>query len=464
MFIGREKELATLNKLYGEATFQLFILYGRRRVGKTTLLKEFCRNKNAIFYSAEQSNTKNNLDKFSDIVFEHYNEKTLEPFASWENALTYIDEKQNKERLILVLDEFPYLAQNNPAMMSMLQHLIDHRLQNGRLFIVLCGSYMGFMEKEVLGAKSPLFGRRTAQLHMKSFDYLTSSLFLQNYSNEEKIMFYGAFGGTAMYLHQINSSKSFKENVINLFMTPTGYLFEEPRLLIKQELQETGVYSAIIEAIALGASKANEISTKTGEETAKCIKYINTLNELGILYKEIPFGEKDTSRKTLYGISDLMFRFWYRYVSNNITLIETDASEIVWGRKIEGDYSNYMGYVFEKVCKEYLLRKNSRGELPILFTNIGRWWGTDSKTKSQVEIDIVAQDGNDYLFGECKWRNEKIDYNVLEQLRLKANVFKAKRDNTYFALFSKSGFSDTVLNEAAKDESILLYSLGDLFA
>jgi hypothetical protein len=464
MFIGREKELATLNKLYGEATFQLFILYGRRRVGKTTLLKEFCRNKNAIFYSAEQSNTKNNLDKFSDIVFEHYNEKTLEPFASWENALTYIDEKQNKERLILVLDEFPYLAQNNPAMMSMLQHLIDHRLQNGRLFIVLCGSYMGFMEKEVLGAKSPLFGRRTAQLHMKSFDYLTSSLFLQNYSNEEKIMFYGAFGGTAMYLNQINSSKSFKENVINLFMTPTGYLFEEPRLLIKQELQETGVYSAIIEAIALGASKANEISTKTGEETAKCIKYINTLNELGILYKEIPFGEKDTSRKTLYGISDLMFRFWYRYVSNNITLIETDASEIVWSRKIEVDYSNYTGYVFEKVCKEYLLRKNSRGDLPILFTNIGRWWGTDSKTKSQVEIDIVAQDGNDYLFGECKWRNEKLDYNVLEQLRLKANVFKAKRDNTYFALFSKSGFSDAVLNEAAKDESILLYSLGDLFA
>jgi hypothetical protein len=299
---------------------------------------------------------------------------------------------------------------------------------------------------------------------MKSFDYLTSSLFLQNYSNEEKIMFYGAFGGTAMYLNQINSSKSFKENVINLFMTPTGYLFEEPRLLIKQELQETGVYSAIIEAIALGASKANEISTKTGEETAKCIKYINTLNELGILYKEIPFGEKDTSRKTLYGISDMMFRFWYRYVSNNITLIETDASETVWSRKIEGDYSNYMGYVFEKVCKEYLLRKNSRGDLPILFTNIGRWWGTDSKTKSQVEIDIVAQDGNAYLFGECKWRNEKIDYNVLEQLRLKANVFKAKRDSTYFALFSKSGFSDAVLNEAAKDESILLYSLGDLFA
>jgi hypothetical protein len=362
-----------------------------------------------------------------------------------------------------VLDEFPYLAQNNLPMMSMLQHLIDHRLQNGRLFIVLCGSYMGFMEKEVLGAKSPLFGRRTAQLHMKSFDYLTSSLFLQDYANEEKLMFYGAFGGTAMYLRQINSNKTFKENIIDLFMTPTGYLFEEPRLLIKQELQETGVYSAIIESIAMGASKANEISTKTGEETAKCIKYINTLCELGIVYKEIPFGEKETSRKTIYGISDFMFRFWYRYVSNNITLIETDASEIVWSRKIETDYNNYMGHVFEKVCKEYLLRRNSKGELPILFTNIGRWWGTDSKTKSQVEIDIVAQDGKDYLFGECKWRNEKIDYSVLEQLRLKADIFNSKRDNTYFALFSKRGFSDAVLSEAAKNENILLYSLGDLF-
>ena len=162
MFIGRERELDDLNELYSQNRFQLFVLYGRRRVGKTTLLNEFCKNKASIFYSAEQSNTKLNLEKFSALVFSYYGEQTLEPFASWENALTFIDNRQKEEQLIVVFDEFPYLARKNSALLSEMQHLIDHRLQHGKLFLILCGSYMVFMEKEVLGARSPLFGRRTA--------------------------------------------------------------------------------------------------------------------------------------------------------------------------------------------------------------------------------------------------------------------------------------------------------------
>jgi len=462
MFIGREKELERLHQLYWEDCFQLFVLYGRRRVGKTTLLKEFCRDKEAIFYSAEQTNDKNNVEKFSALIFEHYGETALEPFSSWENALTYIDERQKDKRLILVLDEFPYLAEKNMALMSVLQHLIDHRLQKGKLFLVLCGSYMGFMEKEVLGSKSPLFGRRTAQLHMKEFDYLTSIKFLQGCSDEEKLMLYGAVGGTAMYLNRIQPDKSFKENITALFLTPMGYLYEEPHLLMQQEVQEPGIYSAIIEAIANGASKANEIATKTGEESAKCLRYISTLRELGILYKEVPFGEKDSSRKTIYGIADFMFRFWYRYVFGNKTLLETDAQEAVWTRKIEGDYSHYMGHVFERVCKDYLFRKNSKGDLPILFTELGRWWGTNPKTREQIEIDLVARDGRDYLFGECKWKNAPMDYEVLQDLKDKTEAFGGNRENAYFVLFSKSGFTKKLLDEAIKDEKILLVSLEDI--
>lgn len=370
VFIGREKELAVLNEMYERDEFQLFILYGRRRVGKTTLLNEFCKNKPAIFYSAEQSNDKLNLEKFSQQVFQFYGETMLEPFSSWENALTYIHDRQSGKRLLLVFDEFPYLARKNKALLSVLQHLIDHKLQFGRLFIVLCGSYMGFMEKEVLSAKSPVFGRRTGQLHMKAFDYRTSMRFMEGFSDEDKIRLYGAFGGTALYLRQIRKGRSVEENIKNSFLRTTAYLYEEPQLLLRQEVQEPGIYSAIIEAIANGASKSNEIATKTGEEQAKCIKYINTLCELGILYKEAPFGEKSSARKTLYGISDLMFRFWYRYVFSNRTLLETDASEIVWKRRIVPDYDHYLGPVFEKVCRDYLYRKNSLGELPILFTSI----------------------------------------------------------------------------------------------
>lgn len=461
-FIGREQELADLNELYSQDKFQLFVLYGRRRVGKTTLLNEFCKDKDTIFYSAEQSNNKLNLEKFSSRVFNYYDENNLEPFSSWTNALSYIDERQKSEKLVLVIDEFPYLVKKNKALLSELQHLIDHKLTKGNLFMILCGSYMGFMEKEVLGSKSPLFGRRTAQLHMKPFNYQTSSIFLDGFSDTQKLELYGAFGGTPLYLQQINPKENFEENIKRAYLKVTSYLYEETLLLLRQEVQEPGVYSAIIEAIASGHTKANEISTKIGEDSAKCLKYIKTLCELGILHKETPFGEKDSSRKTIYGISDFMFRFWYRYVFANRTLIETGAQQALWTKRIEPDYNSYMGLVFEKVCTDYLSVKNAKGELPILFTSIGRWWGTNPATHVQEEIDLIANDGKDYIFGECKWRNEKLDLSVLRELKNKADIYSKNRKRTYYVLFSKSGFTDTVINEANSDNSIILIELSDL--
>lgn len=462
VFIGREKEIADLNELYSQDKFQLFVLYGRRRVGKTTLLNEFCKDKETIFYSAEQSNEKLNLEKFSSLVFNFYGENNLAPFSSWTNALSYIDDRQKDKKLVLVIDEFPYLVKKNKALLSELQHLIDHKLTRGNLFIIICGSYMGFMEKEVLGSKSPLFGRRTAQLHMKPFNYQTSSKFLNGFSNEEKLELYGAFGGTPLYLQQINNNESFEENIKRSYLKVTSYLYEEALLLLRQEVQEPGVYSAIIEAIASGYTKANEISTKIGEDSAKCLKYIKTLCELGILHKETPFGEKEASRKTIYGISDFMFRFWYRYVFANRTLIETGAQQAVWLKKIEPDYNGYMGLVFEKVCADYLSDKNAKGELPILFTSIGRWWGTNPVTHGQEEIDLVANDRKDYIFGECKWRNEKLDLSILRELKTKADIFSKNRNNTYYFLFSKSGFTDAVKNEVKADNSVILVDLSDI--
>lgn len=461
-FIGREKELSELNELYYRDEFQLFVLYGRRRVGKTTLLNEFCKGKDSIFYSAEQSNYKLNLEKFSKLVFDFYNETFLEAFSSWENALSYIDERQKEKRLILVIDEFPYLVRKNRALLSELQHLIDHKLKNGKLFLILCGSYMGFMEKEVLSSKSPLFGRRTGQLHMKPFSYQTALKFLEGFSGEDKLKLYGAFGGVPLYLMQIRRKNTFEENIENAFLKVIAYLYEEPLLLLRQEVQEPGVYSAIIEAVAGGYTKANEISTKIGEESAKCLKYIKTLCELGGLYKETPFGEKENSRKTIYGISDFMFRFWYRYVFGNRTLVETGARKAVLKKKIEPDYNSYMGLVFEKICADYLSAKNAEGALPFLFTSSGRWWGSDSKTHKQVEIDLIANDGNDYLFCECKWRNEKTDLSVLNELRGKADIFRENRDNTWFVLFSRGGFSDGLLEEARCDSSIILVDLSEI--
>ena len=325
---------------------------------------------------------------------------------------------------------------------------------------------MGFMEREVLGSKSPLFGRRTGQLQLKTFDYLSSAEFMKNFSVDDKLKFYGAFGGTPLYLNQINTEKSFEANITENFLMPVSYLYEEPIFLLREELQQPSTYNSIIEAIACGASKANEISNKTGEAGAKCLKYISVLRELGILYREAPFGEKETSRKTIYGISDFLFRFWYRYVFNNRTLIETGAYKQVLERRIIPDYSTYMGLVFEKVCKEFLLRRNSQGNLPILFTEIGRWWGNDAKRKIQTEIDLIAREKNDYIFCECKWRNSKADLSVLKILEDRAEIFfngQEKRGQVNFIIFSKSGFDDELRSTQNKRQDLILVNLEELF-
>ena len=464
MFHGRERELNELNRLYRENRFQLFVLYGRRRVGKTALLKEFCKDKPTVFYSSEISNDKLNLEKFSAQVLRHYGETGLRSFSAWENSLEFIHERQKDEPLVLVFDEFPYLAEKNRAFLSMLQHMIDHRLQSGKVFLVLCGSYVGFMERDVLGAKSPLFGRRTAQLRLKPFDYPESRAFLSGFSPEEQCMFYGALGGIPLYLGKVDGKKTFRDNLVDLFLRPTSSLYEEPIFLLREELQQPGVYNAVIEAIASGASKANEIAGKTGETAAKCLKYIHVLSELGIVSKETPFGEKESSRKTIYNATDFLFRFWYRYVAPNRTLIENDAWQIVWEKKIAPDYSNHMGAVFEQICKEYLLHQNSRGKLPFLFTSIGRWWGSDPKTKTQTEIDLVASDGTEYLICECKWRNEKMKKNALAELRAKAEIFLPAEKKPWLALFSKSGFTDTVRQEAKTYGHVLLFTLDDMIS
>ena len=465
MFIGRETELQFLEERYNSNKSELVVLYGRRRVGKTETLRQFCKNKPHIFFSCRECTDKLQLKTFSEKILKENIPASayIKEFSDWDKAFRSITELpySNKKKLV-VIDEFPYLVKKNKALLSELQHLIDHRLINGNIFMILCGSYMGFMEKEVLGSKSPLFGRRTAQLHMKPFNYQTSSKFLEGFSDVQKLELYGAFGGTPLYLQQISADESVEENIKRAYLKVISYLYEETLLLLRQEVQEPGVYSAIIEAIASGYTKANEISTKIGEDSAKCLKYIRTLCELGILHKETPFGEKESSRKTIYGISDFMFRFWYRYVFANRTLIETGAQKVVWEKRIEPDYNSYMGLVFEKVCMDYLSVKNANGDLPILFTSVGRWWGTNPVTHSQEEIDLVANDGKDYIFGECKWRNEKLDISVLNGLKEKADIFSKNRANTYYMLFSKTGFTDSLTDKAKSDSSIILVDLNEI--
>lgn len=462
MFIGRKNELKDFNDLYKKNKFQMAVIYGRRRVGKTYFINEFCKNKKHIFFSCDQSTHQENLNKYSSLVFEYFKDDRNEPFESFDNALLYIVNKyKNKKKpLVLVFDEFPYLVSSNKSILSKLQNLIDTKLKSTNIFIILCGSYMSFMEDKILSKKSPIYGRRTAQIKMNPFNYIESIEFVKNAKDEDKLLYYGIFGGTPLYLNYVDDKKSLKENVISLLLKKTGYLYEETNLLLKQELQNPNIYYSIIEAIANGYTKLNEIVTKIGENNAKVIKYLNVLIKLDIIDKKTPFYEKSTSRKSIYLIKDNMFRFWFRYVMENKTLLESDNAKIVYEKKVLPTLNNFMGLCFEKICEEYLLHINSRGKTPFLFTDIGKWWGTNKISKKQDDIDIVASDKKNYIFSECKYTNEKVDIDTYEKLLEKSKNFQIKGRSFYY-IFSKSGFTDKMKKEV-KNKNLYLIDIKNI--
>ncbi|WNY26660.1 ATP-binding protein [Methanolapillus ohkumae] len=464
MFIGREEELNKLNQMYQSGKFEFAVIYGRRRIGKTTLIREFCKDKKAIFFVGIESSLSNNLVNLSNSIFSvtmpAMEKKPI--FEKLDDALDYLYSIAQKEHLVFVMDEYPYLANAERSVSSLLQFYIDQKFKDTNLMLILCGSSMSFMEKQVLGYQSPLYGRRTAQFKIGPFDYHTSALFCKNYSDYDKAVVYGLTGGVPQYLERIQPSWSLFENIVHTFLDPAGYFFEEPSNLLKQELREPQMYNAIITAIANGSSKLNQISTAVGIDTALCSSYISSLISLGILKKEKPLG-KENLKKSIYRVSDNMFRFWYRFIPANMNAIVNGNGELVFDKIVGPNLNDFMGGIFEQMCIQYLNRLNNAGKLPFPFFEIGCWWGTDSKQKKQVEIDIVAAFPRDkkVLFGECKFRNEPLDKQVLEEL-LEKSALLTDYDERYYCLFSKSGFEKKFKKE--HPDNVLLIDLKDMYA
>ncbi|AFK85614.1 MULTISPECIES: ATP-binding protein [Thermoanaerobacterium] len=455
MFIGREYELNTLNKLYNEDKFHFIVMYGRRRVGKTTLLTEFCKDKPSIFFVAEEYNDKIALESFSDKILSYFGlNEMVSRFESWEKAFLFLGQKAKNERLVLVIDEFPYIVNSNKSIPSILQNLIDHYLKDTKLFLIICGSSMSFIEKEVLSYKSPLYGRRTSQLIVEPFDFFDSRKFFPNYSFEEQVIAYGVLGGIPQYLSIFDDKYNVYENIKTKILDKSSYLYEEPKLLLRQEVREPALYNSIIEAIATGSSKLNEISTKVSVDTDKCSKYISTLIDLKILERITPVELKAKSRKSIYKIKDNFFRFWYRFIFNNKAFIEQGLLDEVIESKIKPSMNDFLGLVYEEICTDYLKILNKNKKLPFIFEEIGKWWGNNPYKKREEEIDIVAINNDNIIFGECKWQNQKIDMAVLNDLIEKSALFDYP--NKYYILFSKSGFTSEVANFASYSNNIIL--------
>ncbi len=459
MFIGRKKELGELNKLYNSDKFEFTVIYGRRRVGKTALINEFTKNKDTIFFTGVETNAKQNLENFSKSILEYNTGKIVDStFFSFQSALEYVFELAKSKRIVLVIDEYPYVARASKSLASTLQLLIDKYKDSSKLFLILCGSSMSYMEDKVLAYKAPLYGRRTAQFKIQPFDFFDICDYFKNYTAEEKLMAYGIIGGTPQYLLQINDKISIEDNIKNIYLNPTSAIYEEPNNLLKQEVREPAIYNAIITAIAVGASKMSEISSKVAEDTSVCSTYIKNLISLGIVKKETPYGEK-SSRKTIYSIEDNMFRFWYRFVPENTSVISRGATDLAY-KRIEPVLSTYMGSVFEEICKQYLWNQLLDGKSPINFSDLGRWWGTNPKTKSQEEIDIMGTDKDSALFAECKWTNEKVDTGVLDTLVKRSELFNFKEKHFY--LFAKTGFTKGCIDRANDMGNVTLVKYMDM--
>ena len=460
MFIGRNKELETLNRLYRSDKFEFVVIYGRRRVGKTALINHFIDEKKAIYFMGVESNEKQNLENFSKSIIEFSSGIQAETsFSSYQAALEYAFKLAENERVILAIDEYPYVARSSKSLASTLQMLIDKYKDNSKLMIILCGSSMSYMEDNVLAYKAPLYGRRTAQMKIEPFDFDECCTYLRGLSDEDKAYIYGIVGGTPQYLLQMNDSLSVEENIKNTYLNPMSFLYEEPLNLLKQEVREPAIYNAIITAVATGYSRMSEISTKVGESTTVCSGYLKNLISLGIIKKETPYGEK-ISKKSIYSIEDNMFRFWYRFVPDNASAIARGAENLVY-KRIESQLNDYMGRVFEEICTQYLWKLLLKGKMPIEFVSLGRWWGNDPRKKTQTEIDIMGEkDSDSAVFAECKWRNENVDSDALETLVDRSGLFHYTK--MHYFLFSKTGFTKGCVEKAGEMGNVTLVTYDDI--
>lgn len=462
MFIGRQRELAAMQQRYARNHFECVVIYGRRRVGKTALIREFCREKRTLFFTGLETTAKENLQNLSQSIYEAQGGTGTAPvYADFSAALTAITALAQKEKLVLVIDEYPYLAKAYPGISSLLQVIMDHTWQAMNLFVILCGSSMSFMERQVLGYKSPLYGRRTAQLKLHPLPYYESLRFFPAWPDEERLMAYGICGGIPQYLAFFSRYGSLQEAVCEEFLSLGGHLQEEPENLMLQELREPALYNSILTAVAHGASRQNDIATAVGRTGSQITFYLNNLQSLELLTRQVPVESKN-SRKAIYVIADNLYRFWYRFMPECATLIAMGMGERAWQARIAPQLSEYFGHVFEDIAMQYVQAQVRQGTIPELYTTYGHWWGNNPRQKREEEIDLVCTNETDILCGECKWRNEPVGLSVLTTLQERAALIQRQR-RLHLMLFAKSSFT-LELQQAAAEKEIQLVTLRDLLA
>lgn len=459
-FIDREKELSTLEREYAREGASLVILYGRRRVGKTTLISEFIQNKNALFFLASEESEVQNRRLFQEKAAEFIHSDLLRAAAvsNWDVIFQAVMDAPHREKPILVIDEFQYIGRSNPAFLSVFQRIWEERLKNRPVMVILCGSLIHMMESQTLAYGSPLYGRRTAQIRLGQIPFQYYARFFPGRSRNELIEMYAVTGGVPKYIEAFSGQGDIYEAIRSCVLDRSSYLYDEPHFLLQQEVSEIGSYFSLIRTIAAGKHKLAEIAGALEVKATSLTKYLKTLIDLDILEREVPATEEnpEKSKRGLYRITDNYIRFWFTFVYPNMSFLESGHEEIVMSRLRAGFIRNHVSYVYEDVCRERMWELNAAGAWPFHFSKLGQYWD------SRIEIDIAAIDpeGKNLILGECKYWKEPVGADVLWDLEKKAQNVPWERTarRTWYVLFSANGFSEELKQLAEQRTDVLLYN------
>jgi AAA+ ATPase superfamily predicted ATPase len=424
---------------------ELVIVYGRRRIGKTELLRKAFKKEKTIFFVADLGADQDQRRRFSEALNLLYPNPLLQTEIppEWESLLRYIIDLGRKERIILMMDEFPYLCSSHPARPSILQRIWDEVGKDSKLYLILSGSLVSFMEREVLGHKSPLYGRRTGQLLLNPLPLYALKEFFPAYSPEDRISTYAILGGVPAYLIQFSDKLSLPQNIEKQILNPTAFLHDEVRFILMEELRDPKHYLSVLQSIAFGNTRMNDIVQRTGMDRGPVSKYLSVLQDLRLIEREVPVTERhpEKSRKGIYRLSDHFFRFWFRFILPYKSRLVEEGGRKILEKEILPQLDNFTGQVFDKICVEILRHRVKEGKIKLTYDSAGRWWSGNE------EIDLVAVEGDHLIFAaECKWSKKPVGIDILRYLQKKASLIApgGRVADLRLGLFSRSGFTKEV--------------------
>jgi len=427
-FIGREKELKALNNEYRNLENSFIPIYGRRRVGKSELIKKFIEDKKSLFYLGKQAPEQVQIKEFLESASIKLCQPLLASLATdnWKDAIkSILSQLTTDEKFVIVLDEFQWIVDSAPELPSILQEFIDNEWDNKNIFLILCGSYMGFMEKKVLGEKSPLFGRRTGQMLLKPFTYLEARNFHPHLSikNQAKIFF--ICGGIPYYLKFFKENISIDQNIQNNFINEYSALSKEPHFLLREELKDLHNYYGILMALSSSMCSNHDISKTTGIDERKLYYYIQNLVELGYVKRHYPLSSQKASKQKLHiKLQDPLLRFWFRFIFPHQSLLCNMDENKFFLNIIKPNLQSYFGYCFENMCREALAYLYEKENVLCPF-EIGEYWSKD------VQIDVIGLRKDDRVdICECKWGSIKSFNGTIRNLKEKVKHYPNPDNST----------------------------------